>query len=179
LNCGLKDPNIFSLNAVACCRFEEEERASPVLTDETPHPIPAEPQTQLRKVAEAAIVDTIMRHLMLQVSIVNATSKTRGISSQCNLSNDLSLKVMPTSHKQSITFRVQLDDYLSQAFLLSSNKGGRLPLFGKGMLLSWRSADAKFWHEDFLKMLNMLKTDVRVWVREKKGRTARKDVINS
>jgi hypothetical protein len=62
LNCGLEDPNIFSLNAVACCRFEEEEeeRASPVLTDETPHSIPAELQTQLRKVAEADIVDNIM-----------------------------------------------------------------------------------------------------------------------
>jgi hypothetical protein len=40
------------------------------------------------------------------------------------------------------------------------------------MLLSWRSAGAKFWNEDFLKMLDMLKTEVGVWVREKKGGTA-------
>jgi hypothetical protein len=40
------------------------------------HLAPAESRTQLEKVVKIAVVDTIMRHPMLQVGIINVTSKT-------------------------------------------------------------------------------------------------------
>lgn len=130
---------------------------------------PAESRTQLGEAVKAAVVDTIMRHPMLQVSMVDATSKTPSWIQLQSLDLTQHIKWLHIGEhddfEQTVqeTFRAQLDDRFPD--LSIKQPGWKITIIRQGtapimeVLLTWNhpqfdGAGAKVFHEDFLEMLN-------------------------
>ncbi|KAF2874254.1 hypothetical protein BDV95DRAFT_627006 [Massariosphaeria phaeospora] len=135
----------------------------------SPRFAPAESRTQLEKAVKVAVVDTIMRHPMLQVGMIDATSKTPSWIQLPSLDLTQHIKWLyledHTDFEQTVqeTFRVQLDEYFPD--LSARQPGWKITIIRQGdapvmeVLLTWNhphfdGAGAKVWHEDFLEMLN-------------------------
>ncbi|KAL9023004.1 MAG: hypothetical protein Q9196_007434, partial [Gyalolechia fulgens] len=136
---------------------------------------PAESRTRLEKTVKVAVVETIMKHPMLQVGMIDATSKTPvWIQLQSldltqhiewfyiGVDDDVELTVQKT-------FRVQLDDRFPD--LAIKQPGWKITVLRQGnapimeVLLTWNhphfdGAGAKVFHEDFLEMLNNAESGV-------------------
>ncbi|KAJ4294217.1 Alcohol acetyltransferase [Kalmusia sp. IMI 367209] len=134
-----------------------------------PHLAPVESRTQLEEVVKIAIVDTIMRHPMLQVGMINATSKSPLWIQLQTLDLTQHIKWIylggHVDFEQTVqeTFRVQLDDHFPD--LSIKQPGWKITIIRQGdapimeVLLTWNhpqfdGAGAKVIHEDFLEMLN-------------------------
>jgi hypothetical protein len=129
----------------------------------------AESRTQLEEAFKVAVVDTITRHPMLQVGMMNATSKTPSWIQLQSLDLTQHIKWIyigehdDFEHAVQETFRVQLDDRF-QDFSIR-RPGWKITIIRQGyfpmmeVLLTWNhpqfdGAGAKVLHEDFLEMLN-------------------------
>ncbi|KAL9607236.1 MAG: hypothetical protein Q9167_007831 [Letrouitia subvulpina] len=129
----------------------------------------AEWRTQLEEVVKVAVVDTIMRHPMLQVGMIDATSKTPSWIQLQSLDLTQHIKWLyiggHDDFEQTVqeTFRVQLDDRFPD--LSIKQPGWKITVIRQGnapimeVLLTWNhphfdGAGAKVFHEDFLEMLN-------------------------
>jgi hypothetical protein len=134
-----------------------------------PRLAPAESRIQLEKIVKIAVVDTIMRHPMLQVGMIDATSKTPSWIQLRSLDLTQHIKRLYlgdyADFEQTVqeTFHVQLDDRFPD--LSATQPGWKITIVRKGdapileVLLTWNhpqfdGAGAKVWHEDFLEMLN-------------------------
>ncbi|KAL8835854.1 MAG: hypothetical protein Q9170_003148 [Blastenia crenularia] len=136
-----------------------------------PRLAPAETRTQLKKIVKVAVVDTIMRHPMLQVGMMNATSKTPlWIQLQ---SLDLTQHIIwlyigeHDDFERTVqeTFRVQLDEYFPD--LSFEKPGWKITIIRQEnapimeVLLTWNhphcdGQGAKVFQEDLLEMLDMI-----------------------
>jgi len=134
-----------------------------------PRLVPAEFQTQLEEAVKVAVVDTIMRHPMLQVSMINTTSKTPSWIQLHSLDLKQHIKWLHIGERDDFeqtvqeTFRTQLDDRFPDLSL--KQPGWKITLIRQGdaplieILLTWNhpqfdGAGARVFHEDFLEMLN-------------------------
>jgi hypothetical protein len=134
-----------------------------------PRLAPAELRPELEKLVKVAVVDTIMRHPMLQVGMIDATSKTPSWIQLPSL--DLTHHIQwvylgdDADFEQTVqeTFRVQLDEYFPDLSL--KQPGWKITIIRQGdapaleVLLTWNhphfdGAGARVWHEDFLGLLN-------------------------
>ena len=128
-----------------------------------------ESRTQLEEAVKVAVVDTIMRHPMLQVSMMDATSKTPSWIQLQSLDLTQHIKWLyiggHDDFEQTVqeTFRVQLDDRFPD--LSIKQPGWKITVIRQGnapimeVLLTWNhpqfdGAGAKVFHEDFLETLN-------------------------
>jgi hypothetical protein len=134
-----------------------------------PRFVPAESRTQLEEVVKVAVVDIIMRHPMLQVGMMNATSKTPSWIQLQSLDLTHHIKWLCIGEHDDFeetvqeTFRVQLDECFPD--LSIKQPGWKITVIRQGnapvmeVLLTWNhpqfdGAGAKVFHEDFLEMLN-------------------------
>ncbi|KAI9692824.1 MAG: hypothetical protein M1822_004818 [Bathelium mastoideum] len=130
---------------------------------------PAESRTQLEEAVKVAVVDTIMRHPMLQVGMMDATSKTPSWIQLQSLDLTQHIKWLYIGEQDDFeqtvqeTFRIQLDDRFPD--LSIKQPGWKITVIRQGdapimeVLLTWNhpqfdGAGAKVFHEDFLEMLN-------------------------
>ncbi|RYP51416.1 hypothetical protein DL768_003249 [Monosporascus sp. mg162] len=130
---------------------------------------PAESRTQLEEAVKVAVVDTILRHPLLQVGMMDATSKTPSWIKLQSLDLTQHIKWFYVGghddFEQTVqeTFRAQLDDRFPN--LSIKQPGWKITVFRQGnapimeVLLTWNhpqfdGAGAKVFHEDFLEMLN-------------------------
>ncbi|KAJ2982085.1 hypothetical protein NUW58_g6521 [Xylaria curta] len=130
---------------------------------------PAESRSQLEETVKVAVVDTILRHPMLQVSMMDATSKTPSWIQLQRL--DLTQHInwlyigRDDDFEQTVqeTFHDQLDDRFQD--LSIKQPGWKITVIRQGnapimeVLLTWNhpqfdGVGAKVFHEDFLEMLN-------------------------
>jgi hypothetical protein len=129
----------------------------------------AESRTQLEKAVKVAVVDTIMKHPMLQVGMIDVTSKAPSWIQLPSLDLTQHIKWLylgdDADFDQTVqeTFRVQLDDRFPDN--ASEQPGWKITIIRQGdapimeVLLTWNhpqfdGAGAKVWHEDFLELLN-------------------------
>lgn len=129
----------------------------------------AESRTQLEVEVKVAVVDTIMRHPMMQVGMMDATSKTPLWIQLQSLDLTQHIKWLYIrgydDFEQMVqeTIRVQLDDRFPD--LSIKQPGWKITVIRQGnapimeVLLTWNhphfdGAGAKVFHEDFLDMLN-------------------------
>ncbi|KAI0445137.1 hypothetical protein F4803DRAFT_571934 [Xylaria telfairii] len=135
-----------------------------------PSPLaPAESRMQLEEAVKVAIIHTILKHPMLQVHMIDATSKTPSwIQLQSlNLTQHIKWNYIGEhdDFEQTVqeTFRVQLDDRFSD--LAIKQPGWKITIIRQGnapimeVLLTWNhpqfdGAGARVFHEDFLEILN-------------------------
>ena len=134
-----------------------------------PHLALAESRTQLGEAVKVAVVDTIMRHPMLQVGMMDATSKTPSWIQLQSLDLTQHIKWLYIGvlddFDQTVqeTFRAQLDDRFPD--LSNKQPGWKITVIRQGnapimeVLLTWNhpqfdGAGAKVFHEDFLERLN-------------------------
>lgn len=134
-----------------------------------PRLAPAESRTQLEETVKVAVVDTIMRHPMLQVGMMDVTSKTPSWIQLQSLDLTQHIKWLyiggHDDFEQTVQdiFRVQLDEYFPD--LSIKQPGWKITVIQQGnapimeILLTWNhphfdGAGAKVFHEDFLEMLN-------------------------
>lgn len=134
-----------------------------------PRLAPAESRTRLEETVKVAVVDTIMRHPMLQVGMINATSKTPSWIQLQSLDLTQHIKWLYVGEHDDFelmvqkTFRVQLDDRFPD--LSIKQPGWKITVIRQGnapvmeVLLTWNhpqfdAMGAKVLHEDFLEMLN-------------------------
>ncbi|MCJ1269920.1 hypothetical protein MMC22_009813 [Lobaria immixta] len=134
-----------------------------------PRLAPAESRNQLEEAVKVAVVDTIMRHPMLQVGMMDATSKTPSWIQLQSLDLTQHIKWLyiggHDDFEQTVqeTFRVQLDDRFPD--LSIKQPGWKITVIRQGnapimeVLLTWNhhhfdAVGAKVFHEDFLEMLN-------------------------
>lgn len=134
-----------------------------------PRLAPAESRTQLKEAVKVAVVDTIMRHPMLQVGMMDATSKTPFWIQLQSLDLTQHIKWLYIGEhddfEQTVQeiFRVQLDDRFPD--LSIKQPGWKITVIRQGdapmmeVLLTWNhpqfdAVGAKVFHEDFLEMLN-------------------------
>lgn len=134
-----------------------------------PRLAPAESRTQLEEAVKVAVVDTIMRHPMLQVGMMDATSRTPSWIQLQSLDLTQHIKWLyiggHDDFEQTVqeTFRVQLDDRFPDFSI--KQPGWKITVIRQGnapimeVLLTWNhlqfdGAGAKVFHEDFLEMLN-------------------------
>ncbi|KAF1974308.1 hypothetical protein BU23DRAFT_589069 [Bimuria novae-zelandiae CBS 107.79] len=134
-----------------------------------PRLAPAESRTKLEELVKVALVDTIMRHPMLQVGMKDATSKTPSWIQLQSLDLTQHIKWLylgeDVDFDQTVQeiFRVQLDDRFPDYSIKQPNwtitviRQGDAPIME--VLLTWNhpqfdGAGAKVLHEDFLQMLN-------------------------
>ena len=134
-----------------------------------PRLAPADSRTQLEVTVKVAVVDTIMRHPMLQVGMMDATSKTPSWIQLQSLDLTQHIKWLyiggHDDFEQTVqeTFRVQLDDRFPD--LSTKQPGWKITVIRQGnapimeVLLTWNhphfdAIGAKVFHEDFLEMLN-------------------------
>ncbi|TRX93452.1 hypothetical protein FHL15_005727 [Xylaria flabelliformis] len=134
-----------------------------------PRLAPAESQTQLEKVVRVAVVDTILRHPMLQVGMMDVTSKIPSWIQLQSLNLTQHIQWLHVGEHDNFeqtvqeTFRVQLDDHFPD--LSIKQPGWKITIMRQGdapvmeVLLTWNhpqfdGAGAKVFHEDFLEMLN-------------------------
>lgn len=130
---------------------------------------PAESRTQLEEAVKVTVVDTIMKHPMLQVGMMDVTSKTPSWIQLQSLDLTQHIKwLLIGEHddfEQTVqeTFRAQLDDRFPD--LSIKQPGWKITIIRQGnapimeVLLTWNhpqfdGAGAKVFHEDFLEMLN-------------------------
>ncbi|EDN03439.1 predicted protein [Histoplasma mississippiense (nom. inval.)] len=129
----------------------------------------AESRTQLEEAVEVAIVDIVMRHPMLQVGMVDATSKTPSWIQLQSLDLTQHIKWVYLTgnddfeHTVRETFSTQLDERFPD--LSIRQPGWKMTVIRQGnapfmeVLLTWNHTQfdamgAKVFHEDFLEMLN-------------------------
>ena len=129
----------------------------------------AESRIQLEKTVKVAVVDTIMRHPMLQVGMLDATSTTPSWIQLESLDLTQHIKWLYIGEhddfEQTVQeiFRVQLDDRFPD--LSIKQPGWKITVIRQGntpimeVLLTWNhpqfdAVGAKVFHEDFLEMLN-------------------------
>jgi hypothetical protein len=134
-----------------------------------PRLAPAESRTQLEEAVKVAVAGTIMRHPMLQVAMMDATSKTPSWIQLQSLNLTQHIKWLYIGEhddfEQTVqeTFRVQLDDRFPD--LSIRQPGWKITVIRRvnapimEVLLTWNhpqfdGAGAKVFHEDFLEMLN-------------------------
>ena len=130
---------------------------------------PAETRTRLEEAVKVAVVDTIIRHPMLQVGIKNAASKTPSWIQLRSLDLTQHIQWRYIGSQDNVeqmvqeTFRVQLDDRFPD--LSIKQLGWKMTVVRQGnapimeVLLTWNhphfdGAGAKVFHEDFLERLN-------------------------
>jgi len=126
-------------------------------------------RTELDNVVKVAVVDTIMKHPMLQVGMINPTSKTPSWIQLPSLDLTQHIKWLYLDDhadcEQTVQeiFRFQLDDRFQD--VSAKQPGWKITIIRQGdapimeVLLTWNhpqfdGAGAKIWHEDFLEMLN-------------------------
>ncbi|KAI4220753.1 MAG: hypothetical protein LQ349_008009 [Xanthoria aureola] len=134
-----------------------------------PRLAPEESRTQLEGAVKVAVVDTIMRHPMLQVGMMDTTSKIPSWIQLQSLDLTQHIKWLYIGAQEDFeqtvqeTFRVQLDDRFPD--LSIKQPGWKITLIRQGnipiieVLLTWNhpqfdGAGGKVFHEDFLEMLN-------------------------
>lgn len=143
---------------VLSCRYEIPPRLAP-----------EESRTQLEEVVKVAVVDTIMRHPMLRVGMMNATSKTPLWIQLQSLDLAEHIKWLYIEDHDNLdqivqdAFCAKLDERFPD--LSIEQPGWWITIFRQTnapimeVLLAWNhpqfdSAGAKVFHEDFLGMLN-------------------------
>lgn len=134
-----------------------------------PRLAPADSRTQLEHAIKVAVVDTILRHPMMQVGMKNATSKTPYWIQLQSLDLSQHIKWLYIEDQEDFeqtvqeTFRTQLDDRCwdvsttQPSWKMTVIRQGNNPVME--ILLSWNhpqfdGAGAKVFHEDLLQMLN-------------------------
>ncbi|ROW13642.1 hypothetical protein VPNG_04527 [Cytospora leucostoma] len=136
-----------------------------------PRLAPAESRTQLEEAVKVAVVDTIMRHPMMQVGMIDATSKTPSWIQLQSL--DLTQHIHwfhigeHDDSEQTVqeTFRTQLDDHFPDSSLQGKQPGWKITIIRQGddpvmeVMLTWNhpqfdAIGAKVFHEDVLERLN-------------------------
>lgn len=143
---------------VLSCRYTIPPRLAPI-----------ELRTQLEEAVKVAVVDTLMRHPMLQVSMIDATSKTPSWIQLQSIDLTQHIKWVyigdNADFEQRVqeTFRAQLDDRFPDLSIRQPGwkvtvlRQGKAPIME--VLLTWNhpqfdGAGAKVFQEDFLEMLN-------------------------
>lgn len=133
-----------------------------------PHLAPEESKTQLEDAVKVAVVDTIMKHPMLQVGMVDVTSNSPSWIQLESLDLTQHIKWVhlegDADFEQTVqdTFRTQLDNLYPE--ISSKHPEWKITVIRQGyapimeVLLSWNhpqfdGAGAKVFHEDFLEML--------------------------
>lgn len=132
--------------------------------------VPAESRSQLHEAVKVALVETIMRHPMLQVGMIDATSKTPSWIQLQSLDLTQHIKWLYLNDQEADfeqkvqeTFRVQLDELFPD--LSARQPSWKITLIRQRdapimeALLTWNhpwfdGAGAKVIHEDMLGMLN-------------------------
>ncbi|KAK4203178.1 hypothetical protein QBC40DRAFT_275163 [Triangularia verruculosa] len=134
-----------------------------------PRLVPAESRTQLEEAVKVAVVDTIMKHPMLQVAIVDHTLKTPSWIQlpSLDLTQHIQWNYLPEhddfEHTVQETFRTQLDGRFPD--LSIKQPGWKITIIRQGnapvmeVLLTWNhpqfdAMGAKVFHEDLIEMLN-------------------------
>ncbi|QSZ37585.1 hypothetical protein DSL72_008683 [Monilinia vaccinii-corymbosi] len=134
-----------------------------------PYLVPIESRTELEKAVKVAVVDTIMRHPMMQVGVMDATSKTPSWIQLESLDLTQHIKWLYIGEHDDFEQTVQekvrtrLDDYFPD--LVIKQPGWKITVVRQGnapsmeVLLTWNHAQsdgagAKVFHEDLLEMLN-------------------------
>jgi hypothetical protein len=140
------------------CRYEIPPRLAPV-----------ESRTELETSVKVAVAETIMRHPMMQVGIVNATSKTPSWIQLEILDLTQHIKWLyigehdDFEQKVQETIRTQLDECFPEFSI--KQPGWKITVLRQGnapsmeVLLTWNhahfdGAGARVFHEDLLEMLN-------------------------
>lgn len=135
-----------------------------------PRLVPAESRIQLEEAVKVAVVDTVARHPMMQVGMIDATSKNPSWIQLQSLDLTQHIKWLDIGEhddfeqKVQETFRVQLDDRFPD--LSIQQPGWKVTVIRQGIapimevLLAWNhpqfdAIGAKVFHEDFLEMLNI------------------------
>ncbi|KAL1857096.1 Alcohol acetyltransferase [Diaporthe australafricana] len=130
---------------------------------------PAESRGQLEQAVKVAVVDIIMRHPMLQVSMIDATSKTPSWIQLQSLDLTQHIKWVHLTADDDLervvdeTFRTQLDDRFPDLSIkqpywkITVIRQGDAPIME--VLLTWNhpwfdAMGAKVFHEDFVEILN-------------------------
>jgi hypothetical protein len=128
-----------------------------------------ESRTRLEKTVKAAVADTVLKHPMLQVGMIDSTSKFPSWIQLRSLDLTRHIKwVYLDNHadfEQTVQeiFREQLDHDIP--VLSTEQPGWRITIIRQGyapileILLTWNhpqfdGAGAKVWHEDFVEILN-------------------------
>ncbi|KAF2010624.1 hypothetical protein BU24DRAFT_356555 [Aaosphaeria arxii CBS 175.79] len=128
----------------------------------------AESQTRLEEVVKVAVVDTIMRHPMLQVGMIDATSKTpswiqlKSLDLKHHIQWLYLGKDIDFEHTVQETIRVQLDERFPE--LSTKQPDWKITVIWQAgaavmeVLLTWNhpqfdGVGAKVFHEDLLEML--------------------------
>ena len=134
-----------------------------------PHFALTESRTQLKEIVKIAVVDTIMRHPMMQVSIKDASIKTPSWIQLQSLDLTQHIQWLDIEEHDDFErivqeiFRVHLDDRFPD--LSIKQPGWKFTIIRQGnasimeVLLTWNhpqfdGAGAKIIHEDFLEMLD-------------------------
>ncbi|KAK3307657.1 uncharacterized protein B0T15DRAFT_185260 [Chaetomium strumarium] len=140
------------------CRYEIPPRLAPT-----------ESQTQLEEAVKIALADTIMRHPMLQVAVIDATSNTPSWIQLHSIDLTQHIKWLylaehdELEHTVQETFRAQLDDRFPD--LSIRQPGWKITVIRQRnvsimeVLMTWNhpqfdAMGAKVFHEDLLEMLN-------------------------
>ncbi|THV49058.1 hypothetical protein BGAL_0213g00040 [Botrytis galanthina] len=136
---------------------------------------PIKSQTELATVVMVAVVDTIMRHPMMQVGVMNATSKTPSWIQLESLDLTQHVKWLYIGEHNDFeqivqeTARTQLDEYFPD--LSIKQPGWKITVLRQGnapsmeLLLTWNhnhfdGVGAKVFHEDLLEMLKNVEKGV-------------------
>jgi hypothetical protein len=133
----------------------------------------AESRTQMENVIKVAIVDTIMRHPMMQVGMIDGTSKTPSWIQLPSLDLRQHIKWINLGGEDhddfektvQETFRIQLDERFPDLEIWAKQPGWKITIIRQGdapileVLISFNhpqfdGAGARIWHEDFLKILD-------------------------
>lgn len=134
-----------------------------------PRLVPTESRKQLEEAVKVAVADTIMRHPMLQVGMMDATSKAPSWIQLQSLDLTQYIKWLHIGGRDDFeqtvqeTFRIQLDDRFPD--LSIPQPGWKITVIRQGnapimeVLLTWNhpqfdAIGAKVFHEDLLEMLN-------------------------
>ncbi|KAF2470535.1 uncharacterized protein BDR25DRAFT_303975 [Lindgomyces ingoldianus] len=127
----------------------------------------------MEKVIKVAVVDTIMRHPMMQVGMIDGTSKTPSWIQLPSLDLAQHIKWIylggedHDDFEQTVqeTFRIQLDERFPDLETWAKQPGWKITIIRQGdapileVLLAFNhpqfdGAGAKIWHEDFLEILD-------------------------
>ena len=137
-----------------------------------PRLVPIESREELEVALKAAVVDTVMRHPMLQVGMMDATSKTPSWIQLQSLDLTQHIKWLHIGGRDDFertvqeTFRIQLDDRFPDLSIpqpgwkITVIRQGNAPIMA--VLLTWNhpqfdAMGAKVFHEDLPEMLNNAK----------------------
>ncbi|KAH8701388.1 hypothetical protein GQ44DRAFT_831895 [Phaeosphaeriaceae sp. PMI808] len=143
-----------------------------------PPRLAAESRTQIEKVIKVAVASTIMRHPMMQVGMIDGTSKTPSWIQLPSLDLSQHIKWIyleggdHNDFEQRVqgTFRTQLDERFPDLETWAKQPGWKITIVRLGdtpileILLAFNhpqfdGAGAKIWHEDFFEILNTANTE--------------------